>query len=252
VADQHPLWERQAWDTAASFKAFRTWLLQEQRPRSLDAAYRQQVGREWYAGGTRIRASDTWRRWYQAKGKDGERIPGARTWEERARAYDDHLAEQERLKWEARRREVREADWQAGEALRDLAAQILAQTPQFLRTTRRLVKGKNGQPDREVITIGISADTMVRVLKLASELQQQAAEVQPPVQEVRHRHSGAVVQAEVKADDDPDRIAAILNVLAEVGAIPPATAGAGDAAADEIHPPRADPAAGGVPAADVP
>jgi len=207
VADQHPLWERQAWDTAASFKAFRTWLLQEQRPRSLDAAYRQQVGREWYAGGTRIRASDTWRRWYQAKGKDGERIPGARTWEERARAYDDHLAEQERLKWEARRREVREADWQAG------------------RTTRRLVKGKNGQPDREVITIGISADTMVRVLKLASELQQQAAEVQPPVQEVRHRHSGAVVQAEVKADDDPDRIAAILNVLAEVGAIPPATAG---------------------------
>jgi len=182
VADR-PLWERQPWDTAASFKVFQLWLQQEQRPRSLDAAYRSHVGREWYANGTRIRASDACRRWYQGRDKDGQPIDGAKTWEQRAQAYDDHLAQLDRERWEARRRAVRERDWTAGEELRDLAAKVLAQAPQFVKTTRRLLRGHDGAPDREVITLGLDADALLKTLKLASELQRQAAEVPPPKQQ---------------------------------------------------------------------
>jgi hypothetical protein len=192
VADERPLWERQPWDTKSSFAAFQLWLLQDERPRSLDAAYRLHVGRECYASGTKIRASDTWRRWYQARDKDGQRLPDSKTWEERAAAYDEHLAAQERRKWEARRRQVREQDWDVGDELRDLAANILAQSPQFLKTTRRLIKGQDGAPDREVVTLALDGGFLLRAVKLASELQRQAAEVLPPVQ----RHAVEITKTE--------------------------------------------------------
>jgi hypothetical protein len=190
VAQDRPLWERQPWDTAASFAAFQLWLLQGERPRSLDAAYRTQVGRECYASGTPLRASDAWRRWYQGRDPTGARrqhngrpVP---TWSDRAQAYDDHLAELDRLKWEQRRAAVREADWLAGEALRDLAAQVLAQTPQFVKPARRLVKGGKGVPDREVITLALDGTFLLKTLDLASELQRQAAEVLPATQRLEH------------------------------------------------------------------
>jgi hypothetical protein len=194
VAKDRPLWERQPWDTAASFAAFQRWLLQDERPRSLDAAYRAHVGRESYASGTPLRASDAWRRWYQGRDANGARrqyqsrpVP---TWSDRAQAYDDHLAELDRVVWEQRRVAVREADWQAGEALRDLAAQVLAQTPQFVKTARRLVKGGKGVPDREVITLALDGTFLLKTLDLASALQRQAAEVLPATQRLEHTGAG--------------------------------------------------------------
>ncbi len=99
------------------------------------------------------------------------------TWQKRIEAWTAEQQLLDQARWEERRRAIREADWDAGEALRGLAADILAQAPQFLKTTRRLVKGTNGTPDREVITVGIDIGAMLKALAQASELQRQAAEM---------------------------------------------------------------------------
>jgi len=104
-------------------------------------------------------------------------------WQKRLAAYKDERDRHDQERWEARRRAVRERDWDAGEELRDLAAKVLAQAPQFVKTTRRLLRGHDGAPDREVITLGLDADALLKTLKLASELQRQAAEVPPPKQQ---------------------------------------------------------------------
>jgi hypothetical protein len=194
VANSRPLWERQPWDSTASFAAFQLWLLQAERPRSLDAAYRVHVGRESYANGTLLRASNAWRRWYQGRDPKGERrlhagrpVP---TWSDRAQAYDDHLADLDRARWEQRRAAVRESDWLAGEELRDLAAQVLAQSPQFIKSARRLIKGGKGEVDREVITLGLDGTFLLKAIGLASELQRQAAEVLPATQRLEHTGAG--------------------------------------------------------------
>jgi hypothetical protein len=106
-------------------------------------------------------------------------------WQDRLTAYQEERDRREQEAWEARRKAVRQADWEAGEALRDLAADILAETPNFLKTTRRLVKGKGGQPDREVLTVGIEIAALLKALELASKLQALAAGVEPPEQKVK-------------------------------------------------------------------
>jgi hypothetical protein len=106
-------------------------------------------------------------------------------WQARLAAFSEERDRREQEAWEARRRAVRQADWEAGEALRDLAADILAETPNFLKTTRRLVKGKGGQPDREVLTVGIEIAALLKALELASKLQALAAGVEPPEQKVK-------------------------------------------------------------------
>jgi hypothetical protein len=106
-------------------------------------------------------------------------------WQARLAAFNEERDRREQEAWEARRKAVRQADWEAGEALRDLAADILAETPNFLKTTRRLVKGKGGQPDREVLTVGIEIAALIKALELASKLQALAAGVEPPEQKVK-------------------------------------------------------------------
>ncbi|HML22101.1 MAG TPA: hypothetical protein PKD09_10645 [Aggregatilinea sp.] len=98
-------------------------------------------------------------------------------WQKRVEAWDKAQDEAEQALWEARRRRIREADWTAGESLRKLAAQLLEQTPQFFKTTRRLVKGQNGAADREVITLALDQATLFKAIELASKLQRQAAEL---------------------------------------------------------------------------
>ncbi len=183
---ERPLWERQPWDTPASFDRFQRYYLSQSPPRSLDEAYRryraERPGPQTGCKPATIgRAPGSWRRW--ARGQDGQRqpIPGAATWEARALAWDDHQAALERQRWETRRREVRVADYQAGQELRELVEKVLEQTPQFIKTTRRLVKGQGSQPDREVITLGINLEAAVKALELASKLQRLAAGVPPPV-----------------------------------------------------------------------
>lgn len=151
-------------------------------------------------------------------------------WQARLAAYRQEIARQDQELWEARQREVREQDWQMSSDLRELVRQAMAQMPQFLKTTRRVVKGRDGEPDREVVTIQQDLTALIRALEVTSKLQRQAAEVQPAIQEVKH--SGAVVTAQVNADDDPDRVAAILSILEEIGAIPTHSPPAGNAETD--------------------
>jgi hypothetical protein len=110
-------------------------------------------------------------------------------WQLRVQAWDAAQQAAEQAEWAARRKQIREADWQAGEALRHLAAQMLEQTPQFLKTTRRLVKGQQGAPDREVITLVLDQGTLFKAVELASKLQRQAAEL-VEVQRLEHTGQG--------------------------------------------------------------
>ena len=110
-------------------------------------------------------------------------------WQERVKAAMAQAdAERRRIRLE-RQAEVDEADWATGEELRELAQQILAEGPKYLKTTRRLVKGQQEiitgadgkqyvvqkEPDREIITVALNAPVAIRAAKLASDMQRAAA-----------------------------------------------------------------------------
>ena len=102
-------WERQDWETATAFARFQCFFLPQEQPRSVVEAYRryrrskgateEQVARIKQVPGT-------WFRWAYAKDKDGNPIPGAQTWAERAQAYDDHMAALAVQAEEAERRRI--------------------------------------------------------------------------------------------------------------------------------------------------
>ena len=105
-------------------------------------------------------------------------------WVARAAAYD--LTE-DRIRadlWQKRREEIREKDFAAANELRDLAASIISAAPNFIRSTRRRVKGEtrigaNGSeikdPDMILVTTALDGDLLVKLLDLASKLQRAAA-----------------------------------------------------------------------------
>lgn len=110
------LWERQPWDTKQSWQAFRIYLLQEQ-PRSLIKAlreYQRSIGREPTRRNT---IPGYWKTWSSERGE--------LTWAQRAAAYDDYLAEQERAKWEQRRLALKEQEWEIGSRLLERGQQML-------------------------------------------------------------------------------------------------------------------------------
>jgi hypothetical protein len=112
-------------------------------------------------------------------------------WQERLAGYQAERARRERAVWEQRRAEVREADWQVSAELRELVRAALAQLPQFIKTTRTYVKGRDGEPDREIVTVQHDLPALLKALELASKLQRLAAEVPPPV----FQHDVRVTQA---------------------------------------------------------
>ncbi len=165
-----------------------TWTSLAQRDGETDKAYAAFVDYALMGPGRSLR-----KLWDRYRGQNGgkagaEKPPSKRlatletwsskfAWQKRIEAWAAEQQQVDQALWNGRRRAIREADWEAGEALRSLAADILAQTPQFLKTTRRLVKGTNGAPDREVITVGIDTGAMLKALAQASDLQRQAAEM---------------------------------------------------------------------------
>ncbi len=123
------LWERQTWDTPASFRAFHEFYLPQKPPRSVDRAYR-----DWYIQRhnlpkddlrtTKRRATKTWRHWYQGKKANGMTIEGAIPWAERVKAWDSHLAALDYALWEERKRQEREAEWEDASSLREQAERM--------------------------------------------------------------------------------------------------------------------------------
>lgn len=131
-------------------------------------------------------------------------------WQARLEKYLKEREQAEQAEWEERRRELRFADWALGDDLRTLGARIIEQAPMF-DGKKRLIKGRNGQSDTIVETIALRLREAIEALKLASELQRQAAEM-PVLQ--RHEHTGAgggpivhqVTGLEDLSDDELDAI----------------------------------------------
>jgi hypothetical protein len=108
-------------------------------------------------------------------------------WQARVQAQADLDDEADKAEWEARRRQVRDADWRQGAALRSLAEQVLQEGPNFIKTRRRIVKGSPqvldakgniislGQPDREIVTMALDGYLAVRASRAGSQLTRLAA-----------------------------------------------------------------------------
>lgn len=82
-----------------------------------------------------------------------------------------------------RQKDVIQMDWDIGQQVRDLASAILAEAVNFVKTKRRLLKGSPkvvdtnglvldpGKPDREILTMAIDGNLLIRALTIASKLQ---------------------------------------------------------------------------------
>jgi hypothetical protein len=97
---------------------------------------------------------------------------------ETERRMKEEALRAEAEKWAQRQLDVRERDWQQGEELRVLVDRILGESPKFIKNSRRFIPGRNGDPDREIITVGIDAKLMTNALVAASKLQRLAAEME--------------------------------------------------------------------------
>lgn len=181
------LWERQPWDTDKSFFVFHIYYLPQEPPRSLNEAYKAY---RFQSGVKQVpkRAPGVWQKWYRGENSRGKKIPGAANWEERANAWDDHQAHADMEEWEKRRKQVRELDWELGQELRDLATRMLKESPNFLQGKRRFIKGRDGQPDQEIITVAIKAEMLPKLAEIASKLQRLAAG--EPTERKSHEHTG--------------------------------------------------------------
>ena len=175
-------WDRLPTETDKAFDAFAAYYILPARERSIQAAYRASSPRKDSIG---RRASGQWSQWAVAY-----------DWVARAAAYDTHLAEQDRLLWEERRRRMREREWARGDALHDLVEQALPSASQFIHSQRQLIPGRDGAPDREVITLSFDVTGLSRVSLDASKLQRLATD--EPTDNINNL-SGATLDAYITA-----------------------------------------------------
>lgn len=172
-----PLWERQEWDSRASFNYFHKYYLSQIAPRSLNKAYRMARSDKGIKEASNKHAPGAWKNWHTAKNYSGKSIKGAVGWLDRANAWDDHCAKHDIDQWEKRRKEVREQDWKIGKDLRDLAVEILEHGPNYIIERHRTVRGNKDQPDQIIITLALDINAAVKAGKLGSDLQRLAAEM---------------------------------------------------------------------------
>lgn len=88
------------------------------------------------------------------------------------------LAEEKARLWVDRREELREKDWNQSQALRALADKILEEGPKFIKTTRKTIRGKEGEPVKEVITLALNGEMAIKAMETASKLMRLAAEME--------------------------------------------------------------------------
>lgn len=188
---QH-VWERLAHDTTASYARFRDYYLPQPAPRSLSAAYRT-----YYAERHDLapddpslaskKASGQWQQYARALDRDGQRLTDERgepalTWEERANAYDDWQAAQERLENRRKRRAI------INTAM-DKALQALTKMPASgdMREITALLKvaldqsraEHHDEPDQNVnvrgmvSTVSMTADDMAKARDAVREFEEQ-------------------------------------------------------------------------------
>lgn len=207
-------WERQPWDTKQSWQAFRIYLLQEQ-PRSLIKAlreYQRSIGREPTRRNT---IPGYWKTWSSERGE--------LTWAQRAAAYDDYLAEQEREKWEKRRLELKEQEWEIGSKLLERGQQMLM-FPLSMQKKEEVADADGKQVHS--VTIIMPAEWKLgdipKVVQAGSKLARLSAD--EPTEIVDWREEAR------KAGVDPDAFKeSIREIIAQMGgAVHPGGAGGGE------------------------
>lgn len=124
-------------------------------------------------------------------------------WQERVKAFDEEQSRIDAQLWEERRRQEREADWDIGSRMRKLAADILTEAPSYLKTQRRVIKGRDGEPDREIVTVRLDGRLAVKAAELASQLQRLAADMAPPKQSHDFNHTGEISFIDFSDGVDP-------------------------------------------------
>lgn len=115
-------WERQPYDTAKSWAMFQLYLEQD-APRSIAGCYRKWQARKGKKEARQVPGS--FRAIAAGKTSRAEPIPGALSFEERARAFDDYVTELERRKWVERRLKLKEQEWESGTKLLEKVQQML-------------------------------------------------------------------------------------------------------------------------------
>jgi hypothetical protein len=150
-------WDKRDEESRVAYDAFTHYYQMPVRERSIDAAWRAANPRQERSD---RRANGQWMGW-SAKHE----------WVARAAAYDAYLAEQDRLLWEERRRAMREREWARGDALHDLIERALPFAEQFIHHRREFIPGRDGQADREVITMSFDVTGLSKVSIDASKLQ---------------------------------------------------------------------------------
>lgn len=154
-------WDRLPEESRAAFDAFAHYYQMPARERSIQAAYRASNPRQDSIG---KRASGQWSQW-----------AAQHDWVARAADYDSYLAEQDRLLWEERRRQVKQADWDDGDAMRQVTREALPHARQFIHQQRRVVPARDGQPEQVIITLSFDVVGLSKVLAEASKLQRLAS-----------------------------------------------------------------------------
>lgn len=94
--------------------------------------------------------------------------------EELRNEADELTLRDERLTRERRRMQRREEwedrEWALAQKLTGLAEEVLSEAPNYIKTKKRLVKGKNGQPDQLIVTLSLDGNMAVRAGDVASKL----------------------------------------------------------------------------------
>jgi len=88
------IWEKQEYESKTSFAHFQKYYLLQPTPRSLTRAYRKFQEEKGKMHPNRIKKlypSGSWNNWANGKDNQGNKIPGSKTWEERADEYDKNL-----------------------------------------------------------------------------------------------------------------------------------------------------------------
>jgi hypothetical protein len=88
-----PLWEQQSYDSEKSYHCFSSFFLAlEPEDRNLHRAYKKYLKEEKHRTKEQLKTaqvSPTWKRWANGQLNSGEPILNAKTWQERAAAYDE-------------------------------------------------------------------------------------------------------------------------------------------------------------------
>lgn len=225
MASSNPqlLWHQQPWETEAQHQAF-TFYRDMPLPRSVDGAYRR-----YYALKHRLQTGDKqvlkkrapggWQNWSRGLKWDGAAQKGATSWEERTRAYDEHLniildEELEAEMIAARRALMRDE-------IRDYASQLdtyrymVARTNLDKTVEEELIQllDENGEKTgdtREVITVELNVDDWLKLSKWRQLISQQgrlALKLPDRIQQQQHTgDQGGPIQVEwvdpLDEDDD--------------------------------------------------